>query len=257
LHIAEGTDKQPNVLMWFFGGAFVGGDVEGNMGIAEHYGRELKCDVFIPDMRLCPENRIQDAVSDAYRAYGWLLDRVASEQVMMLGISSGGGTALRVCQLARAPDSERLEYFGKEEKALPQPAGAILLGPFVKYDEPTPSMRQYTCIDWIVNQSVVEAIEPLKNQMCGGADKVFQCSPLHHSMEGICPLMISVSEHECLIDEDTMLARKATDAGVDVELHLQPHMPHVYQLLAAFLPEARQAEERIMAWVRSKGGAWA
>merc|ERR1712232_261885 len=120
--------------------------------------------------------------------------------------------------------------------------GAILLGPFVEYTKVTSSMEQNTKLDLIVNPSVVEEILPLRFDMCGGKDRMLECSPLYHPMDGLCPLFVGVSEHECLIDEDKELVQKVRDAGGEVELATQPYMPHVFQLLSFFLPEAARAE---------------
>lgn len=260
LHLCPKSETNPRVLFWAFGGAFIAGDVEGNRGIAEHYGRMLGCDVFLVDMRLCPENTIQDAVLDMYRGYEWLLQRVQPENVMMLGISSGGGACLRMLQLARSDEATRLEYFGERSPlppSLPQPAGVILLGAFVDYTQVTDSMQKNSAVDWIVSQSTLAAVLPMQNVICGGPQNLKICSPLYQPMEGLCPLYVSVSEHECLIDEDLQLVAKAKAAGVDVVLSTKPYQCHVYQLFSRFLPEASDEEARICDWVRSKGGVWA
>jgi len=254
------SEAKPRVLLWAFGGAFVAGDVEGNMGPAEHYGRKLGCDVFLVDMRLCPESKVQDAVLDLYHGYELLLQRVPAENIVMLGISSGGGSVVRVLQLARSDDATRREYFGERRPfppALPQPAGAILLGAFVDYTKVGDGIQRNSAFDWIVSPSVVESIAELQNELGGGAHLLHLCSPLLQDMTGLCPLMISVSEHEGLFDEDVALAAKAQAAGVDVVLSTTPFLCHVFQLFSCYLPEAAEEELRIFDWVKSKGGVWA
>jgi acetyl esterase/lipase len=260
LRLSSPLEAKPRVLLWAFGGAFVSGDVEGNRGLAEHYGRMLGCDVFLVDMRLCPENTVQDAVLDLYRGYEWLLQRVPAENIVMLGISSGGGSCMRMLQLAGSDDAARRSYFGGRTPlppSLPQPAGTIVLGAFVEYTKNTKSMEENTSLDWVVSPSVLEMMSPMRDTLCGGIDNLQICSPVHQDMKGICPLYISVSEHECLIDEDLQLARNATNAGVDVALSTRPFQCHVYQLFSRFLPEAAEEEARICDWVRARGGVWA
>lgn len=260
LRLSPASEAKPRVLCWVFGGAFVSGDVEGNRGLAEHYGRLLGCDVFVVDMRVCPEATVQDAVLDLYRGYEWLLQKVPPESIMMLGISSGAGACVRMLQLAASDDAARREFFGERRPlppSLPQPAGAILLGAFVDYTKVTDSMQRNVAFDWVVSPSVLEAMLSVQSVLCGGEENRKVCSPLYQSMKSLCPLFVSVSEHECLIDEDLQLAKKAKEAGVDVVLSVQPFMCHVYQLLSRYLPEAVQEEARICDWVRAKGGAWA
>jgi len=218
--------------------------------------------VFIVDMHLCPEYKVQDAVLELYRGYEWLLQRVPSDNVIMLGISSGGGAVVRMLQLALGDEKTRQEYFGERHplppSSLPQPAGAILLGAFVDYVKISESMETNHKFDWIVSNSVFEAVLALRYELCdGGEDKLELCSPLRQSLKGLCPLLVSVSEHECLIDEDRELAKKAKDDGVDVVLSTQPFMCHVYQLFSRYMPEAAKEEAKIFDWVKTRGGVWA
>jgi acetyl esterase/lipase len=260
LRLCPPSETQPKVLFWAFGGAYISGDVEGNIGLAEHYGLMLGCDAFVVDMRLCPEYCVQDAVLDLYRGYQWLLQQVLPENVIMLGISSGGGSCVRALQLAAGDEEARQKYFGGRHPvppALPQPAGAILLGPFVDYTKVTESMETNTAFDLVVSPSILEVVLPLKNALAGSEQNLELCSPLYQSMTGLCPLLISVSDHECLIDEDVALAAKAKKDHVDVVLSTRPFMCHVYQLLSRFVPEAADEEVRIVEWVKARGGVWA
>jgi len=263
LHISPASETNPRVLFWVFGGAFVSGSVTYCLGVAERYGRTLGCDVFIVDMRICPEYTVQDHTYDLYCGYEQLLQRgVPPQNIVMHGTSSGGGSILRMLQLAGGDDATRQEFFGERSAllpSLPQPAGAIMLGPFVKLEEPdcNDSMQKNLTYDLIVTRSVYETALDLIDVFCGGRDKLEICSSLYHPMKGVCPLFISVSEHECLIDQDTELAKKAKDEGVDVVLSTRPYMPHVYHIFAGLMPEADQEEAKICDWVKSRGGVWA
>ncbi len=48
---------------------------------------------------------------------------------------------------------------------------------------------------------------------------------------------------EVLPDDSLRLTEKAKESGVDVTLEVRDDMPHVWQVFAFFLPEARQALE--------------
>lgn len=260
MHLTPPSETNPKCLVWAYGGAFVAGDVNGQRGLAQHYGRLLGCDVFVVHMRLCPENQVQDAVIDLYRAYEWLLKKVPAENILMLGVSSGGGSILRTLQLAAGDEAMRKEYFGERRPlppSLPQPAGVIGFGPFVDYARLSNSIKEYPRFDWIVNQSIIEMMLPMKETLAGGIEELEMCSPIYHSMKGLAPVFISVSDHECLIDEDKELFAKCKAAGVDVVLSTRPFMPHIFQLLSPFLPEAREEELRICDWARARGGVWA
>lgn len=250
LHIG-GNGK---VIYWIFGGAFVGGSIKGSMGFAEQYGRRTGCDVFMIDMRLYPEHRIEDAVVDACRGYEWLLTRTSSKDIVVYGLSSGGGVALRLLQLAAAKESEQARFFQNPSERKGQPAGAILCGAWIRYTTPTRSMKEYTVVDWVVTQRVFEFIFPQLGDMCGGEELRKKVSPLCNDMKGLCPLYISVSKHEVCIDENYELIQKAKDVGVEVVVDEVPYMPHAFQWCTAFLPESKESDNRIVTWMRSKLG---
>jgi acetyl esterase/lipase len=244
------------VLFWVFGGAYVGGDPEGNAGLAERFARQLGCDVFLPDMRLYPEAKIKDAYTDVCRAYEWLMSRKKPEQVVVLGISSGGGVALRVLQLANASAEERRGFFVNGDAAPPQPAGAALLGPFVDYTfedgSGTNSVLDNQHIDWLVQTRLVEWMMPRAADMCGGEACRTSMSPLFQPMTGLCPVCISVSEHEACLDQCLDLNQKLKSAGNDVHLYTRPFLCHAYQMFPAFLPEAQAAEAELCAWMQQR-----
>ena len=58
------------------------------------------------------------------------------------------------------------------------------------------------------------------------------------------PLYIQVGSTEVLLDESRRVAEKAKAAGVAVEIEVWPDMPHVWQLYAPMVPEARDSTAR-------------
>jgi acetyl esterase/lipase len=70
-------------------------------------------------------------------------------------------------------------------------------------------------------------------------------SPLFADLHGLPPLLIQVGSAEVLLSDATRFAERARQAGVEVTLEVWPDMPHVWQLAASVLPEARHAVDRI------------
>jgi len=270
LRAAPPSVEDAPVLLWFFGGAFFGGTVEDNRGLMARYAQALRCDVFLADYRVCPEHTIEDAFCDGCRAYEWLLTRRAPERIVLAGNSSGGGLALRVLQLA-AEAGRRSSAAGDGsgvrpapfvcEGPVPQPAGAVLLGPFVNFtvgpgvDEGN-SLVRHQPLDLVVTERVYEFVQPKLAAACGGEAGKRAASPLFHAVEGLCPIFVSFSAHEVCSDDNRQLVERLRQAGNEVESSQQPYLPHAFQALAAFLPEGKQEELRIIDWIRRRGGAW-
>jgi acetyl esterase/lipase len=135
-------------------------------------------DVFIPNYRLLPEYELDDALHDVVLAYEYLVfvRKVLPKNIVLLGVSSGGGLVSRLMQtiseqhrgefdktygLARyqpdapfSPDSicaSRAAGVLDDRSSL-MPSGAVLMCPFVDYTEPKGSFVEYVSHDLIVNQ---------------------------------------------------------------------------------------------------------
>jgi acetyl esterase/lipase len=170
-YIQHSSRPSQKVLFWIYGGAFLAGDSKGNLGIAEKMG--MVCgvesadtegnvvdmrDVFIPDYRLVPEYHLDDAIHDVTLAYEYLIFErgVRPEDVVLLGISSGGGLVALLLQALEAAQ-RMFDQMGEENRtyaSIPAglPSGGVLMSPFVDYTEPFGSMREYTKHDLIVHQ---------------------------------------------------------------------------------------------------------
>jgi len=75
-------------------------------------------------------------------------------------------------------------------------------------------------------------------------------SPFYADLRGL-PLL-HVGEREALLDGVVDFDQRAVTAGVEGQTVVWPHMFHVFQVFAAILPEARQADAQIAAFIRSR-----
>ena len=86
----------------------------------------------------------------------------------------------------------------------------------------------------------------------GGDYKAPLASPLYANLKGLPPLLLLVGTSEVLLDDSTRFAEKARAAGVAVELEVWDEMIHIWPYFAAILPEARQAIDRMGAFIRQE-----
>jgi acetyl esterase/lipase len=82
-----------------------------------------------------------------------------------------------------------------------------------------------------------------------------QASPIFGDLHGLPPLLIHVGSDEVLLSDCTSFAEKARKAGVDVTLEVWPGMQHVFQYFASFVPESRQAIDRIGEFIQTANQA--
>jgi acetyl esterase/lipase len=79
-------------------------------------------------------------------------------------------------------------------------------------------------------------------------------SPVYANLHGLPPLLIQVGSDEVLLSDSQRLAEHARLSGVNVTVEIWDGMQHVWQFAASFVPEARQAIEKIGEFIRQKTG---
>ena len=76
-------------------------------------------------------------------------------------------------------------------------------------------------------------------------------SPTRGDYRGLPPLMLTVSEEECLRDDAYVVAEQARHAGVPVTQLSRQDMPHIWPIFL-LLPEARQDTRKIIRFMQSR-----
>ncbi|WP_157489155.1 alpha/beta hydrolase fold domain-containing protein, partial [Pseudofrankia sp. DC12] len=74
-------------------------------------------------------------------------------------------------------------------------------------------------------------------------------SPLNGSLAGLAPLTVLCGTHDVLLTDSRRLAAGAAEAGVAVDYHEAPGLPHCYPL--APIPEAAAARTALVAACRA------
>ncbi len=227
------TDK---VLLYFHGGGYYRGSMNTVREMVSRMSRASGLTVLNVGYRLAPEHPFPAAVDDALAAYGWLLERgVAPGSIAVGGDSAGGGLTMALMLAMRG-------------QGRPLPAAGVCLSPWVDL---TQSGQSYlTRVD--EDPSITKPyLDHAAGVYLNGADARGQlASPMFADLAGLPPLLIQVGTAEVLLDDARSLADAARAAGVNVELDEWEGMVHVWQNSGPGLPEAKEAVEKIGAWLR-------
>ena len=249
------TDTTEYTLFWLYGGAFLSGDAEGNVGPAQLIAAATQMDVFLPSYRLAPEYNMKDILWDVVLAYRWLCLQKKNKKIILFGCSSGAALCARLLQYVAEYDrGEPLlpSYMDclLHDRVVAMPAGAILASPFCDFTHKpsTGSFHQYSRHDLIVTEGVLEVGLPFLDTNMGGQRR--EHSPVHRSFQSLPPLCVIVSEHETVYDETCLLINRARDASVAVTVGMWRYMCHVWLFLNGFVPEGEQAMDFIVTWIR-------
>jgi epsilon-lactone hydrolase len=231
--IPTGVQHEENVLLYIHGGGYVSCSPSSHLPITSSLARLLKWRVFSLGYRLAPEHPFPAAVDDAAAAYSWLLTQGARpETIAVAGDSAGGGLALALLL--------RLRRTG-----VPLPARAVLLAPWADLTGKGPYRNAKTCAMFTGEEGGAFASLYLN----GVPAETEEASPLFADLRGLPPLLVQVSSTELLLDDALRLHQKASSASVDARLSVYPGLPHVWQMFAGLVPEARMALQEAVEFV--------
>jgi acetyl esterase/lipase len=155
-----------------------------------------------------------------------LEDGTKPDSIVIAGDSAGGGLALATLVALR-------------DAGEPLPAGAILFSPWTDLATTGASLQTNDGIDPMFHGPSIALAARL---YLGDTPPTHPyASPLYADLKGLPPLFMQVSSTEVLLDDSRRVADKARAAGIDIDFEIWRKMPHVWQLWAPFIPEARRA----------------
>lgn len=223
-------------LLHVHGGGFVVGTTRGFVGYLSELALQADATVTSVDYRLAPEHPFPAAIDDCVAVYRTLADEVAPESLAVVGESAGGNAALAT--LIRARD-----------EGVPLAGAAVLLSPWVDLTFSGGSNTR--------NQGSEIMLDPAlftswRDAYVGDRDPSEPgISPLFADLSGLPPLHVQATSAEVLEDDARRLVDRARQAGVDAELVVHDELWHIFQTQVPFVPEARQAVDQIVTFVRT------
>jgi acetyl esterase/lipase len=222
-------------ILFLHGGGFILGSPTLYRHFTWRIASAARACVLSIDYRLAPEHPFPAALDDAVTTYRWLLaDGADPRRIAVMGDSAGGGLALSLLLRLR-------------DEGIPLPAAAVALSPWTDLALTGASLGVNANADPLVSP---EQPRQFVDYYLAGADPCDPyASPLYGNLEGLPPTIFQVGSDELLLDDAVRMADRMRAAGCRIELEIWPRMPHVWHLFAPVMPEARQAIERIGAFV--------
>jgi acetyl esterase len=219
------------LLVWYHGGGWVIGDIEGSDPTARRLATRAGCVVISVDYRLAPEHPAPAAAEDAYAAAAWAAEHAADigadpQRIAVGGDSAGGNLAAVVSLMAR-------------DRGGPSLAHQLLVYPVTDCTMDTPSYAENTAylltpemMGWFWNCYAPEGVDR--------ADPYI--SPLRApDVSGLPPAHIITAEHDPLRDEADAYAERLRAAGVPVRYECYAGQIHGFFGAAHFFPEGDRA----------------
>lgn len=227
------------VIFYTHGGGYISGSCADHRALVAKLVASSGIRLLLFEYRLAPEHPFPAALEDSLTAYRWLLRQIQPTTcIIFAGESAGGGLILGTLLALK-------DLIAQGETGLPMPVACISISPNtdmalrgkpnrVKGSIEPEGMTEY-CSRYYVGD----------NDPCHP-----YISPLYGDLRGLPPLLLTVGDEECALDDSVRFAKKAKAAGVDVKLVVGKGQVHCYPLLPDFIPECKAAMAEITAFMR-------
>jgi monoterpene epsilon-lactone hydrolase len=226
-----GVTGSDRVVLFLHGGGFVAGSSTSYAKLAARIGAALNAQAFVPDYRLAPEHPFPAACEDALTIYQALLAKgYDPDQIAVVGDSAGGNLALGLmAQILKL--------------GLPKPAVVALMSPAADLTYSGASFDYNASRDPVLPTSQADLLNQIYLEDADPAQPL--ASPLFADLAGCPPILLQASSTEILLSDAERIEEKLRTTGVETELQVFSNCPHVWQLLAGYLPEADGAIAQI------------
>lgn len=219
----EGS-KPGSAVVYAHGGGMILGSLDLYDFVVSEYVSKSGVPFLAVDYRLAPESKGTMLTEDVFAGISWLAAHASGldidiNRIAVMGDSGGGAPAAGVAIMAR-------------DRCIPL-AKQILIYPMLDDRNLTPYASLLPFLTWTYDNNFTAWNAVLGDQL--GSEKV---SPLIaparlKDFTGLAPAYIEVGELDIFRDEDIAYAQQLTKAGIPVELHVHPGVPHGYDRIAS------------------------
>ncbi len=234
----DGIVEDGRTILYLHGGAYIACTEETHRAVTCALSNQARSRVFAPAYRLAPEHPFPAALDDAMAAADWLASQgVDPARTIVAGDSAGGGLALAL-------------LVARRDAGKPAFAGGLLFSPWTDLAATGASIRTNDGRDAMFVGAGVAPTALAYLQQTPATHPL--ASPHYASHAGLPPLCIQASADEVLLSDAERLAQSVAAAGGDATFRRWPGVPHVWQLFTPYLPEARDAIEAAVAWIKTR-----
>ncbi|KAE8256374.1 hypothetical protein A4X13_0g2681 [Tilletia indica] len=234
--------RRERIIYYIHGGAYFVMSAATHRPLTISLSKYAECRVFAINYRLAPDTKFPGALHDCVSAWFRLVEDlgIPPKNIVLGADSAGGGLALAL-----------LCYLRDEKYELP--AGAMLFSPWVDLTLSCDSWDTNSKYDYLPMPPSGSHMNPVHAYLGDDIEQYLThpyVSPLFADMHGLPPLLIQCGDAEVLRDEGTLLAHKASLAGVSVRHELYEDCVHVFQAFL-FLDASRKALQSARHFMRT------
>jgi acetyl esterase/lipase len=230
------------VILYIHGGGHVFGSPKTHSAMVAQLAKRAGCEAILPVYPLSPESVFPRSLEVLRQAYDGLLDQgLKPAQILIAGDSAGGNLALALLAQLISDKAD-------------MPAGLFAFSPLTDMSYSGASFQVNAPRDVILP---AERAAEMTQMYLDGQDPTDPLiSPLFADFTGAPPVWLTVGDTEILLDDTRRLFTRMKAQGVDVEMHIERDLPHVWPIFHHILPEARMTMDKLAGWIKRRAG-WA
>jgi acetyl esterase len=245
IYTPEGVGPFP-LLVYFHGGGFVVGSIDGADTICRALCYGAGCVVVSVGYRLAPEHTFPAAPDDCLAATRWAALHAAElgadpARLAVAGDSAGGNLA--------AVTALRLRDEGG-----PALCGQLLIYPVAGYHTPPTPSYLANADGYLLTRDMMIWFWGHYLNHAGDADNPYAAPLRAPDLAGLPPALVITAEFDPLRDEGERYAQRLQLAGVPAVLSRYDGMIHGFLLFADLFEESRRAVDEAIAWLRQVTG---
>jgi acetyl esterase/lipase len=234
--IAARENASEKHVIYLHGGAYVNSFAPQHWAFMSKLVRMSNCTVTAPNYPHAPEHNVHDVFAFMLPLYTELAARAGSENITLMGDSSGGGISLALAQRLR-------------EEGHDQPGHVILLSPWLDVTLSNPEIPEFDKIDPFLG---VTGLKYAGEVYARDVDpKSYLVSPVYGSLKDLAPVTLFIGTRDILYPDCRRLRDQADSEGVRLDYCEYDEMVHDWML--GPLPEAKHAIAEILDTISSDG----
>ena len=229
------------VLVYFHGGGWVTGSVDGYETVGRKLAERTSCAVVLVEYRLAPEHPYPAAVEDSYAALKWAgehIGEIAGHDAPLFVAGDGSGGNLAAVTAIRARD-----------RGGPEIALQALIYPVTDADFERSSYLEPENQLLLTRNDMIWCWEHYLPEHSRRREP--EASPLHlENLQGLPRAVILTAEHDVLRDEGEAYAARLREAEVPVDLQRYANQMHGFFTLL-MLPGSELGFQQVVKGVRA------